>query len=188
MPFGTIERVNTIEAAYAAISGRPSDIREHLPELRRAAGGRWRILELGVNEGISTVALLAGMMDHARMLSVDVQPPCEPLASIRMWCAGELYPRWRFVCADDRDLFPRLAQIDGQWDLIFLDTSHEYGHTCVELDWIGRLAAPGGLVLLHDTESCPGVKQAMVEFARRMGWRCENREYCNGLGVLRPPG
>jgi cephalosporin hydroxylase len=137
-----------------------SDISEHLGTLfTEAVLTRPRlIVELGTRGGESTRALIAAAnVCNAKVLSVDIDPA--PLLGV----PGR--ERWSFVQSDDV-CFGREAEGFECWcaergflpeaDVIFIDSSHLYEHTCEELDvWHKHLSA-AGVLLFHDTNMGSG--------------------------------
>lgn len=68
-------------------------------------------------------------------------------------------------------------------DLVFLDTGHQYPATLEEIKlYRGRLA-DGGLMVLHDSTSAPGVRRSLLEVRgfRKLTFATERS---NGLTVL----
>lgn len=146
-----------------------------------------RVIELGVRDGHSTGALLYGLEATGGSLwSVDINPP--PFTAI---------PRWTFVYGDDTD--PAVvAQLPTEVDLVFIDTSHAWAHTLIELEEYVPRVRPGGLVLLHDTENedpashgAPiglqppfPVKRAIEDYCSEHGlpWKNDPRGW--GLGTI----
>jgi predicted O-methyltransferase YrrM len=142
-------------SACLAGSQLRSDISDHLGALfTETVMTRPRlIVELGTRGGESTRALIAAATAcNARLLSVDIDP-APPLE-----VPGR--EQWSFVQSDDVR-FGRDADGLERWcaehglapeaDVVFIDTSHQYEHTCDELAvWHKRLA-PAGVLLFHDT-------------------------------------
>jgi predicted O-methyltransferase YrrM len=158
-----------------------SDIREHLPELHRLAHGR-RVLELGLDRGVSTSALLSAVeASGERMISVDVRPDCPAVKLFE----GET--AWEFVCGDSVNVIAdRLA--DYRPTMLFIDTDHSFERTMSELfAWGDRTLRDGGIVALHDVDKplYPGVREAVVEYARVRGRRVEYRPGSFGLAIIR---
>ena len=103
------------------------------------------------------------------------------------------WPHWEFIRGDDTDpeVITRLAPAD----IVFLDTSHLYEHTVVELRLYRWVVKPGGLIVCHDTElplpeGAPPrplfpVKTAVREFCEQEGFQWCNYPDCWGLGVIR---
>lgn len=153
------------------------NIKDHLPKLEAAAKGV--VLELGSRDGASTAALLAGVeRQGGEVWSVDVDPACAN--------AWEGHPQWNFIASDSVDpaLFDKIPKT---LDLLFIDSEHTYKQALFELRaWAPRVR-PGGLILMHDTESFPDVKRAAIEYATQNLLSYEFETYCNGLGILRVP-
>jgi hypothetical protein len=163
---------------FEDVMGTPSDIRDHLPRLRREARGS--VLELGVRDGNSTVALLAGLEELGGTLwSVDVTAEC-----------GDVFPghpQWRFVVADSRDTSTVLAAgLPAELDVLFVDTIHTYEQVRRELDAWGDRVRLGGSILFHDTDSFPEIRRAISEWCRPRHVPFEFLRRSNGLGVAYP--
>ncbi len=167
-----------------------SDIGLHLPYLHQRARRAKVALELGVRNGCSTAALLAGLEESDGYLwSVDVGLPGPPASG---WMD---HPRWSFFQGDD--MWPDIqADTPQELDLLFIDSSHRYQHTLDELALYGPRVKVGGVILLHDTELevAPGsvqeedrgfpVRRAVQDWCRHVFLTPEWREGCNGLGVI----
>ena len=99
-----------------------------------------RILELGVGDyGISTFALLKAVeKTDGHLISVDNRGTC-----------GSYYinPRWEFINAASETV-----SLDGQFDLILLDTSHTAQATTIELAKYVPMVKSDGYLFVHDTE------------------------------------
>lgn len=118
--------------------------------------------------GVSTRALLAAAeVADARVLSVGIAK-CADIG-----LPEQIRRRWTFVQADDIEFagepFARFCSSHGLppvAEVILLDTSHVYEHTCAELQcWIPRLA-PAGVMLFHDTNMGSG-------WSRRLNGKAE---------------
>ncbi len=107
------------------------------------------IVELGVRDGQSTFAFeRAARLCGAALVSVDILP-----VEVR-----SLYSKWYFIQEDDLTLaqhFPAWCIEHGlhsQIDLLFIDTSHHYEHTCQEIAAWFPLLAPHAKVIFHDSD------------------------------------
>lgn len=182
-----------LQAEYERRLLEPSDIRDHLEELRFHATG-WqfpRVLELGTRGGNSTSAFLAAVEKSGWVWSIDINPPQVP-----EWWHG--LSCWRFLQADDMSE-QALAWAPPVVEVLFIDTSHEYAHTLSELRAYGPRVRPGGVILLHDTEyGCSGawhlkdidprvseVGRALDAYSRETGLSWVNRPGSYGLGVMK---
>lgn len=166
-----------------------SDISYHFDTFNRLIEEhdvRW-IIELGTRDGHSTSCFLVRAMQRAgHVWSVDINP-------------NGLVPRrgWTMIVGNDLD--PDVfSQLPDSCDLLFIDTSHAYDHTVLELSMYGPKVRPGGLILLHDTalehpedrdlhlpaqEPWP-VRRAMTEYADLHGYAWSEDEASWGLGVI----
>ena len=155
-----------------------SDIRRHLPVLREHARGN--VLELGTRDGVSTIALLAGVDAHGgHVWSVDIDD------------CGHLFDdaNWTFIQADSLDV-PTIVFDGGvpdELDLLFVDTLHHYEQVWQELDTWGHAVKPGGYILIHDTQLSQGAWHAVDSWAAENGYVATFRTGSNGLGMIQIP-
>lgn len=131
-------------------SREPTDLSDHLDRLFVEAlrTSPSTIVELGVRGGESTfvferVARLAG----ADLVSVDIDETSYDTE----------YDGWHFVQSDDLGFAEGFedwcgtVDVDPTIDVLFVDTSHLYGHTVAEMDaWFPYLA-DDAVVFFHDT-------------------------------------
>lgn len=143
-------------------------------------------VELGVDYGHSTVAILSGIQraGHGRLFSCDV---VDVQGAIQQVKDGGLYHLWLLHLCDSLVFSENFK--DNSVDTIFLDTNHEYAHTKRELSLWSEKLIPRGRILLHDTlTSFDGVGLAVSEFTRdHPSWKFYNIDVCCGLGVLTKP-
>lgn len=106
------------------------------------------IVELGVNTGESTFVLSrAARLCGSTLLSVDIND-CSKASD---------YPSWNFIQSDDvvfAQKFRNWAetkQAPKEIDFLFIDTSHEYGHTVQEIKAWFPFLSPNATVVFHDT-------------------------------------
>jgi cephalosporin hydroxylase len=172
---------------YARRRVASSDIVDHMPRLFDEACryGGVRVLELGVRSGNSTAAFLhAAELTGGSVVSVDLEFPQVPEAWLR-------YEGWTVHVGDDLALEPIL----GECDVLFVDTSHYHDHTLAELRAFWSHVAPGGVVLMHDTElehpaDMPAtdppfpVRVAIETFCAEVGVVPEFVSGCYGLGII----
>lgn len=173
---------------YERLCGTPSDIYLHLPRMVALVEelGATRVLELGTRTGVSTIAWLYALEGKGQLISVDLdgKPPI-----------GD-HPHWTFIQGDDTD--PEIQKIlPRDNDIVFIDTSHLYDHTVVELATYLGFVRPGGRIVLHDTmlrrpEGSPSrplfpVKRAIVEFCEANDFAWYEHKDSWGLGVIEVP-
>lgn len=166
-----------------------SDIGEHLPTLHMAVTDRnaKQVIELGVRTGRSTAALLAAVeQTGGQVWSCDVTgPKIDPLIAE--------HERWTIRIGDDIAVADTAPE---QCDVLFIDTSHDYGQTLAELDAYAPKVRAGGVILLHDTAlQHPEADVSGFEYPvakAMMDWMTDNGEpeyelhpNCYGLGIIK---
>lgn len=191
-----VQEIEQVEQRYTRLCKTPSDINQHLPKLREIAEQSGTVVEFGVRHGVSSVALLAGVLSGAnsdpssRLVSYDTQRQVEV-----DWLEARGAPRkFKFNLQSTVDATLEIPRCT----FLFIDTLHNYAQLKAELKlhggrvsrWIG----------FHDTVTYgdrdeqgagPGLLLAIEEFVKSqriyMGieWR---RRYAsfenNGLTIL----
>lgn len=178
-------------------AAKPTDIHQHLVTLHGLVTSiaAKTVIELGVNLGESTVALLEAVhVTEGTLISVDIQllPNVVPMLT-----EYGLISRWNFNLSDDLE-YAKTWPAGKLADLIFIDTSHTFDHTTKEIAAYEPILRPGGIMVFHDTVSFyAGVQKPINNFLtakgcryeqKPNGWQYENKTNCNGLGILRKPG
>ena len=141
--------------ALGSLATVHSDIRDHTGVIFYEAISSCPrlIVELGTRGGVSTRALLAAAeITNAQVLSIDI----EDCSDIDL--PGRLRSRWSFVRADDVAFagepfakFCAAGALQPLADVILVDTSHLFEHTCAEIkSWVPHLRK-GGVIIFHDT-------------------------------------
>lgn len=181
--------MTAISAEFEYCLSRWSDIVDHLPRLcSEASRPGVKVLELGVRSGNSTSAFLAAAEENdGHVWSVDIEWAALP----EIWYESG---RWDFVVGDDLDPVV-LETLPDVVDVLFIDTSHHYQHTLNELTEHVPRVAPGGVVLMHDTEldrpfAAPEddpefpVAEAIRKYVADKGLTVEWVTGCYGLAVI----
>jgi predicted O-methyltransferase YrrM len=175
--------VSSVQEDYRARAASDHDIKAQMPVLyawARQPGAR--IIELGVRGGNSTAALLAGIgHGGGELWSVDIAEPEVPAH----WRG---LARWHLLVADDQSP-EAVAFCPEAVDLLFIDTSHFYGHTLAELRLYVPKVVPGGVVLLHDTDrrEWPDVSRALDDYCAANALDWYDHPWWHGLGVIEVP-
>jgi len=136
------------------------DMIDHIGTLTRYAAAAKTIVEFGTRGGVSTWAFLDGLPADGWLWSVDIDDCMVPPRVSED-------PRWTFIQGDDTDPVV-LAELPEQADLVFIDTSHTYAHTVVELTF--AITLDPLRILLHDAD-WPGVDRAIKQFCPKYGWK-----------------
>lgn len=129
---------------------KPTDISDHLKRIfiEAVQSNPDTIVELGVRNGESTFSFeRAAELTGADLVSVDIEN-CNNASD---------YKKQYFVQSDDIEFAEEFEawcnqrDIDATIDVLFVDTSHLYRHTCKEIKrWFPHLANDV-VVLFHDT-------------------------------------
>ncbi len=167
---------------FLAAVARPTDIHQHLTVLRDTASGCKHITEIGVGSGQSTLAWLLVQPDKLVCYDLGWQDCIPSLQKVK----GR---------TDFRFFIGHSSYIEiEETDLLFLDTTHNYGTTKEELTLHGNKSRR--FILMHDTTTFgdhsednkpPGMWQAIEEFmAANPAWQVMFRHTHNiGLTALK---
>ena len=69
-------------------------------------------------------------------------------------------------------VLPRLLAEGRRFDLAFVDGNHRFDAVFLDLYYLGRLARPGGVIVLDDHQ-LPGIAKAASFFVKNLGWAIE---------------
>jgi predicted O-methyltransferase YrrM len=167
--------------------GFGTDMKGHMALLYALAmncGGD--VVEIGVNRGNSTLALLAGVTESgSRLVSIDKREECEA-AACRTCGISEFHWNWSFVPHDSAEAASLLE--DDAYSLLFIDGDHRYQSVCMDLRMYEPKLRAGGILAGHDYRLIPGVERAVKEFMQdRPGeYRLQVFDHDCGLFVLWP--
>lgn len=185
-----------IECYYKACY-KPSDMFEHMPNLRMYADQCDSVVEMGVRGIVSTYAFL--MSKCKKLTSIDIVDPSSHGGNIQEVSdmAASAGIDFKFIQGDTLKL-----EIEPT-DLLFIDTLHAYHQLIQELNLHASKAKK--YIILHDTvtfgqyghtveepgmlfTNVKGLSYAIQEFmeAHRDEWAYDRIYYnCNGLTVLK---
>ncbi len=177
-----LKNMETIAQRFERVKNEHRDISQHLDTLYKYAQECEDIVELGVNEGISTTAFL---MAKKKFYNFDVHLTKMFDELIEMAKIENV--EMNFTIAND------LKIEIPECDLLFIDTLHTYTQLKAELKLHSDKARK--YIIMHDTEvfgkkgvdgSVPGMWLAVEEFLKENSkWEIkEHYTYCNGLTVL----
>ena len=111
--------------------------------------GAKRVLEIGTNDGTSTLALLKGAAEigGGHVTSVDIEPCDTARALVERF---ELAQHWTFRRGDSRDVLPQLRAEGARFDFVLVDGDHTYEATRSDVEHASAMLADGGVLLVHD--------------------------------------
>lgn len=133
---------------------QPSDINEHLPQLRRLARECSSVVEIGLRDLVSTWGILQGLAENVNdarsYLGIDICTP--PLSKLRLAerLAKEQGMHFNFWEIDDKyAMIPRS-------EMLFIDTLHTYCHLTYELERFSPQVTK--YIVMHDTSAPWGMQ------------------------------
>ncbi len=144
-----------LEATYKKLCEEPSDIHQHLPTLRLYASKCARVCELGTRNVVSSVALIAGLIDSPYITNEDIVP-CKKIYLFDIIPDINLEKIEEAAFSKGIDIIDTFgindldADITGdKYDLLFIDSCHTYPHCYEELCKFGKNTER--YIILHDT-------------------------------------
>lgn len=109
-----------------------------------------RILEIGVFKGATYYGISGNEILYT---GIDIEDHREESIKELMQLKGH-----QFIKGDS---LKELKKLNGGFDLIFIDSVHEYQHCLAEFKLCEPLIKKGGLMVFHDSKKFPGVRQVM---------------------------
>ncbi|WP_224360499.1 class I SAM-dependent methyltransferase [Hyalangium versicolor] len=161
-----------------------------------SGNAKTRVLQLGTLVGFSTV-FVAGALQRVsnvtgssvRLDTVDCDAPKQARAARYVNAAGfGDIVRFHDGFSTDQKIIDRLR--DETYDVIFIDSSHNYSQTLIEIDIYWPKVRPGGYMLFHDAGSVAanydpqkegGVRKALDE------WLAKRPTDLHSHMLLEPP-
>lgn len=118
------------------------------------------VVETGVARGITSRLVLEALENNGRghLWSVDLPHPFErglgaqTATAVPQHCRS----RWSYIEGSSRRRLPRLLRGLGRVDVFVHDSLHTARNTRFEMDRIGRVLAPGGVMLVDDISTHQG--------------------------------
>lgn len=167
--------MSDIESLYAIAESKSSDIRAHVPRLRRLATGAKRVVEFGTRTGVSTTAFAAS---GAEVVTYDIA------ATHESHSLCEAAPNVRQVIADTLTL-----DTIPDCDLLFIDTLHCAAQVAAELRHADKVSR---FIAFHDTttfgtigdDGGPGIMVAVREFLVANPEWSERERFTDDNGLL----
>jgi hypothetical protein len=134
-----------IEEKYNSLCHSPSDINEHLPVLCKYAKECVSVIECGVRGCVSSWALVYGLLNNnkeTRKILLNDKFDCDINELLTETKNVPIEVNYQWI--SDLDL-----QLESNYDMVFIDTWHVYGHLKRELAKFGPLT--NKYIIMHDT-------------------------------------
>lgn len=113
------------------------------------------VLEIGVFKGASYMAFADAAIEYT---GIDIEDHREQVVKDKM----ELNAH-KFILGNSLDV---LKELEEKFDLIFIDSVHEFDHCLAEFKLCERLIKNKGLVVFHDAVKFPGVA-AVISYLKQ---------------------
>ena len=126
-----------------------SDMAGNLPILYALTRGlnASHVLEIGVNDGTSTLAFLKALSETEGWLtSIDVVDCPTAKALAKRFGYDQC---WTFINGDSHDALVA-ALVRAEYDLVLVDGDHSHAGAMRDIELYGPMIRPGGFLLLHD--------------------------------------
>lgn len=147
------------------------------------------VVEIGCQLGRSSSLLAQCALNKFHTIHVDPftdQPDFLKQWHEMMWAIGGRDHFYTHLCMRTGQALWQLKMLgDDGIDLAFIDGDHEYPGVMMDLEILGPLIKPGGLLTMHDygRDSLPGIYQAASEYIKADEW--EHVGVYGTLGVWR---
>ena len=138
-----------------------------------------KILEIGTLIGYSTLimadALAQNNLTNSKIITVDPDLIKKDIAK-NYFKEAELQKYVKFIDGSSlNEKTYKLIKTEAPFDLLFIDSIHNYNHTKKELETLTKLVRKNGFIICHDsgvraqefdTENLGGVRKALLEYTK----------------------
>ena len=135
------------------------------------------VLEIGVFEGETSQHLINALPQGGQYIGVDVVDYRTQKTIETMNTGGKSID---FILGSSLDEMPKLPH--HHFDLIFIDSIHEFDHVLQEFKFAEYLISKDGLIILHDTIHLEGPKQ-LVAYAAYYNYNAITLNTTQGRGI-----
>lgn len=118
------------------------------------------ILEVGVFKGVTSCYIIDNLLDKGSYTGIDIK-------DFRNTSVKYFMQDHKFILGDSKIELGKLPE--KSFDLIFIDSNHEFEHTKTEFQLCEKLIKQNGLILLHDCFYSVGV-QKWVNILKTFSW------------------
>jgi hypothetical protein len=164
--------MNYIQRRYNILCNTPSDINQHLPTLYKYATECDSVIELGVRGCVSSWAFLYGLLNNKkqvkRMLLNDIDE-CNVTDLVTVGRSLQVDVNYKWI----NDLH---LEVDGMYDLTFIDTWHVYGQLIRELNKFSKIT--NKYIIMHDT-TVDGISGETI----RNNWNAQEQSISTGFTI-----
>jgi len=147
------------------------------------------VLETGVSKGYSTCCIAAALKKNGQSGHVYC---IDPFPYPHLWLGTDLEEYITYIPKKSQDTLPELGS--RTYDLLVIDSLHNYDTCMWEIMHFGNLLKPGGYILMHDSIFFEGVKAVVKQLTRNSRFEVVTldttrthgtNQPCPGLSVVR---
>jgi predicted O-methyltransferase YrrM len=111
-----------------------------------------RVLEIGIDRGVTLIPLVVAMAaSHESFQYVGVDVDVQESVKLIVKNLGRVVDAGTFLFqANSLDFMPKLVEQAATFDVVLLDGDHNYHTVSSELQYLDRLVAPDGIVIIDD--------------------------------------
>jgi predicted O-methyltransferase YrrM len=135
------------------------------------------VLEIGVFEGETSQHLIKALPKGGQYIGIDIVDYRTPATKLYMQEGGKSID---FILGNSIDELGQLPQ--NHFDLIFIDSLHDFDHVLKEFKFSENLVSKGGVIILHDTIHLEGPRK-LVEYARYYKYNTITLNTTEGRGL-----
>ncbi|MET9849456.1 class I SAM-dependent methyltransferase [Streptomyces ossamyceticus] len=148
------------------------------------------VVETGVARGVTSRIVLEALERNGEghLWSVDLPHPFEPdlRAQTGIAIPAHRRSRWSYVEGSSRRRLPGLLRELGRVDLFVHDSLHTARNTRFEMERVGRVLAPGGLMFIDDISTHQGFADWVRGIARARTLICPSEDGEGLFGIVAP--
>jgi predicted O-methyltransferase YrrM len=149
-PGHLLDGVSPSGQPWAELSPDPSDMRDNYPLLYGVVRGlrAQRVLEIGVHDGTSTMALLKAVSEvGGHLISIDEAEVPVAVALAKKFGMTEA---WALLRGNSHVLLKKLQANGECFDAAFVDGDHSLPGVKQDVADVEQMLKPGGVLLTHD--------------------------------------
>jgi predicted O-methyltransferase YrrM len=135
------------------------------------------VLEIGVFEGETAQHLIKALPKGGQYVGIDVTDYRTAATKLYMQEGGKSID---FILGSSLDEMPKLPH--NHFDLIFIDSLHEFHHVLQEFKLAETLISKDGVIILHDTIHLEGPRK-LVEYAAYYKYNTITFNTTEGRGI-----
>ena len=135
------------------------------------------VLEVGMFEGETSQHLINALPQGGQFIGIDIVDHRTELTKEIMGTGGKSID---FILGSSLDELGKLPK--NHFDLIFIDSVHDFDHVMQEFKIAEHLVSNGGVIILHDTIHLDGPRK-LVEYAAHFGYKNITLNTTEGRGL-----